>query len=87
MPRFVSPGQEANEVKFDMNDAVFRTDVGGPSKWSKGQTDNGWRHSDLRDVALPFVSGLYRRWVEVGRPGKRRGESGDLFRWCSWACP
>jgi len=51
----------SDQFNFDMNAKVFRAGEEGPLMWPAARTDTNWRHSDLREVGLPFVAGLYRR--------------------------
>ena len=61
VPSLAGLGQLPSEVNFDMNAKVFRAGEEGPLMWPAARTDTNWRHSDLREVGLPFVAGLYRR--------------------------
>jgi len=58
--------EQIGGANFDMNAELFRTRGEGPLKWpSIRGPDTSWRHSDLREIALPFVSSLY---LELGKP-------------------
>ncbi len=59
------------ERNFDMNGAVIRPRTGQNPPWpaDRGQ-DFRWWHSDLREVAYPFVRGLYRQLVISGSLGQ-----------------
>jgi len=64
VPR-LKPQGDPEEHNFDMSSPVIR----GPAEsWPLPpvRNDNKWRHSDLREVAYPYVRGLYDMIAEKG---------------------
>lgn len=61
VPRLTA--EAGDERNFDMNGTIIRTnaDIEGNPKWPKSRgRDFRWWHTDLRDVAYPYVHGLYK---------------------------
>jgi len=56
-------GEERN---FDMNGTDIRPRIGPNPPWPANRTTTDWRHSDLREVAYPYVRRLYERIAEKG---------------------
>jgi len=53
---------------FDMNGTVIRPDRGaeGNPPWPGSRPTTDWWHSDLREVAYPYVRGLYKQITLLG---------------------
>jgi hypothetical protein len=57
----------SNQRNFDMDDATIRPKKHGSDKppWPSSRTTTDWWHSDLREVAYPYVRGLYFEIVKA----------------------
>ena len=51
------------ERNFDMNSVAFR---GENFRWPAERSNTDWRHSDLREVAFPYVQNLFAKITELG---------------------
>lgn len=63
VPRLTTDAGE--ERNFDMSSSTIR---GNLEQWPSPplRNDKKWRHSDLREIAYPYVNGLYKRISVVG---------------------
>lgn len=59
----VSKFGRENYYNFDMQE-IFKN--GWPDIRTKINNDYRWLHSDIRDIAYPFINGLFRDFVERG---------------------
>ena len=72
VPSLAGLGQLPSEVNFDMNADSFRgVEEGVAPPWPTNRDGNtDWRHSDVKDVALPFVDGFYESAVGLIKAGQ-----------------
>ena len=66
-------GNPSSDFNFDMNGTIIRPDrdTEGNPRWpgTRGQ-DFRWWHSDLREIAYPYVRGLYKQITIAGSLGE-----------------